>query len=43
MKQFESKFEASKIPEFYNLYFDYRRIKREIAVTKVNIKSKLKP
>lgn len=37
MENFESKFESSKIPEFYNFYFDYRRIKDEIQIAKSNI------
>ena len=41
MKKFEERFEAAKIPEFYNFYFDYRKIKDEIRVAKTNIQSKL--
>lgn len=41
MEKFESKFEAAKIPEFYNFYFDYLRIKKEIAQAKSSIKRKL--
>jgi len=37
MDNFEAKYEASKIPEFYNFYFDYRRIKDEIHYAKLNI------
>lgn len=37
MKKFESKFEAQKIPEFYNLYFNYKRIKAVLAVGKEKI------
>ena len=30
MKNFEQKFESAKIPEYYNFYFNYRKIKQEI-------------
>lgn len=38
MQQFEIKFEGQKIPEWYNLYFDYQKIKRVLAEGKKNIK-----
>ncbi len=37
MEKFKSKFEAAKIPEFYNFYFDYIAVKKEIAQAKLNI------
>jgi hypothetical protein len=42
MKKFESKFEAQKIPEFYNLYFNYKRIKAVLALAKDKIVRKSK-
>ena len=40
MEQFEPKYEAQKIPEFYQFYFNYQTIKAEIARNKNNIKRK---
>ena len=40
MQDFEPKYEAQKIPELYNLYFDYQAIKRIIKDAKTDIKGK---
>jgi hypothetical protein len=40
MKAFEVKYEGQKIPEWYTLYFDYKRIKDVINEHKEKIKSK---
>lgn len=39
-EQFEIKFENQKIPEWYDLYFDYKHIKTIIAKGKTKIKCK---
>ncbi len=41
MENFEPKYEAQKIPELYNLYFNYQAIKEVIAQTKSKIKGNL--
>ena len=38
-ERFEHKYEEQKIPEWYDLYFDYRHIKSIIAQAKLKIKS----
>jgi hypothetical protein len=38
-ERFEFKFEEQKIPEWYDLYFDYKHIKTTIAQTKLKIKA----
>ena len=38
MSNFEKKFEASKIPEYYSLYFDYKQLKTQLAQSKCQIK-----
>ena len=40
MQDFEPKYEAQKIPELYNLYFDYQAMKRIIKDAKTDIKGK---
>lgn len=40
MEGFERKFEEQKIPEWYDLYFDYKYIKTLIQKTKTLILSK---
>jgi len=41
MEGFERKFEEQKIPEWYDLYFDYKYIKTLIQKTKTLIISKI--
>jgi len=40
MELFEHKYEEQKIPEWYDMYFDYKYIKTVIQTTKDKIKSK---
>lgn len=40
MKAFELKYEGQKIPEWYELYFDYKRVKEVINEHKKKIKRK---
>jgi hypothetical protein len=35
--QFEKEFEHYKVPEFYDFYFKYNRIKNKISVLKENL------
>lgn len=39
-KGFGSMFEEQKIPEWYDLYFDYRHLKTLIATVKLGVKRK---
>ena len=40
MEEFDVKYEEQKIPEWYDMYFDYRYIKTNIKFAKEKIKSK---
>lgn len=39
-ERFEGKYEEQKIPEWYDLYCDYKHLKTIIAVAKLKIKCK---
>ena len=34
MEKFEAQYEAQKIPEFYNSYFNYQAVKQQIKQAK---------
>lgn len=40
MEEFDVKYEEQKIPEWYDMYFDYRYIKTNIKFAKEKIRSK---